>query len=179
MGIALEQLTASRRASHGNGRFRALTAALVVCASLPLSSCAPVTVPGQARLYLSPATLVVQPGQEFDVEVRVDVKSDLANVIGARVEYAPNGFIGKGVTVNNSTWDIPVRSSIEDGLATLELGATDPIRGDHLIATLRMKSVAGGQISFKSNSVVVSADSAKYQTVTADGGVYNVGPQDI
>jgi hypothetical protein len=130
----------------------------------------PVPTPA-TRLYLSPPSLALKPEAEFDLQLRVDIRSGPANAVAALLHYSKTTLTLVSTAINSSVWGVTARSTGGDGVIKIEVGTTGRVGADSLVASLRFKVAGRGNatISFDAGSAVVTASDASNQLVATSG----------
>jgi hypothetical protein len=126
---------------------------------------------------LKPASVVVPVGQPFTIQIWVEVKGPAANAIAAILRYPPTALSVTDTTMNAPVWDVPAPSSNQPGITDIEVGATKPVTGNSLVASLTLVSAGTGNatITFSAGSAVVTASDGRNQLSVTSGASIRPG----
>lgn len=149
--------------------------------SLALLVYKPITqAAGDVRLYLSPASASVASGETLTLNLREDSGAEPINAVSTHIYYSSSSLQFLSFTPS-SQFNFPF-NSFENGVINVSQGASPPLTGDQLVATIKFKVLASsGNLSItvdpiinENNSSVLSyADSSNILTAVY-GGSYGV-----
>lgn len=133
---------------------------------------------GTATLYLSPATGTFAQGDTISVDIYEDSGTDNVNAVQANLSYPDNLLDFVGIT-SSPAFNVEAQSTGGGGSVQVARGATTPVSGNQLVATVRFTAAAGGSanINFTSGSAVIRSTDNGAQTLTTTGASYTINNQ--
>lgn len=151
-------------------------AAIVLCASAVLVS-KMVFAAGTATLSLTPASGTFSQGTTLNVDIYEDSGSDTVNAVQANFSYPTSMLNYTGVT-NSSGFTVEAQSSASGGVIRIARGATTPVSGNQLVATVHFSIIAGGTANLTfgttTGSAVVRSTDNNAETLTTNDASYNL-----
>ena len=159
-------------------KIRSVSLALLVFGAGLLVIAKLVFAAGTATLYLSPASGTFAQGDTISIDIYEDSGTDTVNAVQANLSYPDNLLNFTGIT-SSSAFNVEAQSTGGNGSVQIARGATTPVSGNQLVATVRFTAAAGGQanISFTSGSAVIRSTDNGAQTLTTTGASYTINSQ--
>mgnify|MGYP000052315398 CR=1 FL=1 len=157
---------------------------LFVLISIPLTSIAVLQVrepvgqaAGTASISLSPASLSVNHGSSFTVEIRENSNTDTVNAVQANLSYDAAKLDFVSIDTTTSAFNLEFENTGGSGSVRIGRASTTNRTGNQLIAkvTFSAKSVVGATtISFAAGTAIVRSTDNTDILGSSTGGTYTV-----
>lgn len=145
------------------------------------SSAATVTKPSatnQAGMSITPSKQKLRAGDSLTVSVWVNSRDVAVNAVQAVIDYPADKLQYVSNDSNSSKFAVQAQAGESQGRITIARGATTPLTGDQLVATIvfRATDKAGNaSLKFDSSSVLLNSTTNTNILGKLTGGSYQIG----
>jgi len=129
-----------------------------------------------SSMTLTPATKSLNVGDSLDVSVYGDSGVDTVNAVQANLSYPTDKLDFVKSVGNQSAWPIEAQNTASNGVVMIGRGATTPVTGKNLIATVTFKAKSAGtvQIAFVSGTGMIRSTDNTAEPSVNTGAAYTI-----
>lgn len=147
-----------------------LMTGLLVVGLLPMKAFA-----ASATVYVSPGTSTITKGSSVTVAMRVNLGSDPANAVEARLNFDSSKLQYSSHSFGGSPFDIGIAPSIGGSSITVSRAGTGgAVTGDRLVASVTFNTIASGNAGLSVSNITVANGGSAFGSVSGGSGSVSV-----
>jgi hypothetical protein len=180
----LKEYRKSINPPYTNKDFLVILLTFIILVLVPLTVTAALTsrqlvsrAAASASTSLSPASLSVNHGADFSVEIRENSGTEPVNAVQTNLTFDPNKLEVVSIDGSSSPFEISAQQVISPGLIKIGRGTVTPVTGDQLVSQVNFRakfSVGPTVVDFTTGTKVVSSVTNTDIFAGSVGGTYTI-----